>query len=172
MREEHYMRIPSKARTALIGLAGATALAAGTMAATTGTASAAPTHGIYGCFGYGCIGKSAVAEHCSSDATTAFAISAYDRLRNTRVTLRLRYSAGCQSEWATVTDTNFPDRATFWIYDRGTHAAETATEKATFDRQWATTSMVGVAETKAQACIELRTKHGWTAPICTPFIGH
>jgi hypothetical protein len=99
-----------------------------------------------------------------------YAISVYDGWGKTRVTLRLRYSPGCQSEWATVTDTNHPDRATFWIYDRGTHAVEVATtERATFIRQWQTTDMVGVAKTKAQACIELRHAH---APLCTPFIGH
>jgi hypothetical protein len=32
--------------------------------------------------------------------------------------------------------------------------------------------MVGVAETKAQACIEVRGRHGMSAPLCTPFIGH
>ena len=37
-----------------------------------------------------------------------------------------------------------PDGATFWIYDRGTHAVEVATtERATFTRQWATTRTVG-----------------------------
>jgi hypothetical protein len=32
--------------------------------------------------------------------------------------------------------------------------------------------MVGVAETKAQACIELPARHGFGRPLCTPFIGH
>ena len=83
----------------------------------------------------------------------------------------MRYSPGCQSEWATVTDTNRPDGAIFWIYDRGTHALEVATtERATFTRQWQTTKMVGVAKTKAQACIEVRNPHGISAPLCTPFI--
>jgi Protein of unknown function (DUF2690) len=91
----------------------------------------------------------------------------------TRVTLRLRYSPGCQSEWATVTDVGRPDGAVFWIYDRGTHALEVATtERATFTRQWQTTRMVGVARTKARACIAVRTPHGLSAPACTPFIGH
>jgi hypothetical protein len=102
-----------------------------------------------------------------------YAISVYDGLRKTRVTLRLRYSAGCQSEWATVTDTGRPDGAIFWIYDRGTHALEVATtERATFTKQWQTSRMVGVAKTKAQACIEVRTPHGMSRPLCTPFIGH
>jgi hypothetical protein len=35
-----------------------------------------------------------------------------------------------------------------------------------------TTKMVGVAKTKAQACIEVRNPHGMSAPLCTPFIGH
>jgi len=113
------------------------------------------------------------AEGCSSDASTVYALSVYDGVRKTRVTLRLRYSPGCQSEWATVTDTNRPDGAIFWIYDRGTHALEVATtERATFTRQWQTTKMVGVAETKAQACVEVRNPHGMSAPLCTPFIGH
>lgn len=91
----------------------------------------------------------------------------------TRVALRLRYSPGCQSEWATVTDNGRPDGAIFWIYDRGTHALEVATtERATFTRQWQTTKMVGVAKTKAQACIEVRHPRGMSAPLCTPFIGH
>jgi hypothetical protein len=80
---------------------------------------------------------------------------------------------GCQSEWATVTDTNRPDGTIFWIYDRGTHAIEVATtERATFTKQWQTTAMVGVAKTKAQACMEVRNQHGMSKPLCTPFIGH
>jgi hypothetical protein len=127
----------------------------------------------YGCYGYGCIGKSPEVQNCSSDATTVYGISIYDGLRKTRVTLRLRYSAGCQSEWALVSDTGRPDGATFWIYDRGTRALEEAsTERGWFWRQWETTDMVGVAKTKAQACIEVRERHGMSAPVCTPFIGH
>lgn len=158
----------------IIGVVSAGALATGTLAATAASASAAtvaPASATprYGCYGYHCIGKNPHAQGCSRDATTAYAISVYDGLRKTRVTLRLRYSSGCQSEWATVTDTNRPDRATFWIYDRGTHALEVATtERATFTTQWQTTAMVGVAKTKAQACIEVRKG----APVCTPFIGH
>jgi len=139
-------------------------------AATTTPAVSAPW---YGCYGYGCIGKSLQAENCSSDASTVYAISVYDGLRKTRVTLRLRYSRGCQSAWATVTDTGHPDGATFWIYDRGTHALEVAsTERAWFTRQWQTTKMVGVAKTKAQACIEVHGRRGMSAPVCTPFFGH
>jgi hypothetical protein len=158
----------------LIGAASAAALTAGALAATTGTASAATTGGPWhGCYGYSCIGKNAHAEGCSGDATTVYGISAYDGLNRTRVTLRLRYSANCESAWATVTDTGRPDRALFWIYDRGTHAVETgSTERAWFTTQWQTTSMVGVAKTKAQACIEVRTRHGMSAPACTPFFGH
>ena len=123
--------------------------------------------------GYGCIGKYPGPQGCSSDASTVYALSVYDGLRQTRVTLRLRYSPGCQSEWATVTDSGRPDGAIFWIYDRGTHALEVATtERATFLRQWQTTRMVGVAKTKARACIEVRNRHGWSAPLCTPYIGH
>ncbi len=148
------------------------ALTAGALAATATAASAAtaaPALPAYGCFGYGCIGKSAPVQGCSKDAVTVWAISVYDGVYRTRVTLRLRYSAGCQSEWATVTDTHNPDRATFWIYDRGTHALEvSSTERAIFIRQWQTTAMVGVAATKAQACLEVHG-HG---PVCTPFIGH
>ena len=110
---------------------------------------------------------------CSRDAATVYAISIYDGLSKTRVTLRLRYSPGCQSEWATVTDLGRPDGAVFWIYDRGTHALEVATtERATFTKQWQTTRMVGVARTKARACIAVHTPHGLSAPVCTPFIGH
>jgi hypothetical protein len=170
------MRKSTKVRNALTAFLSITALAAGTLAFTAASASASTasastaTTPWYGCHGYGCIGKSPSAENCSSDAYTVYAISVYDGWGKTRVTLRLRYSPGCQSEWATVTDTNHPDRATFWIYDRGTHAVEVATtERATFIRQWQTTDMVGVAKTKAQACIELRHAH---APLCTPFIGH
>jgi hypothetical protein len=32
--------------------------------------------------------------------------------------------------------------------------------------------MVGVAKTKAQACIEVHDSHGMSKPLCTPFIGH
>jgi hypothetical protein len=39
-------------------------------------------------------------------------------------------------------------------------------------RTWQTTAMVGVAKTKAQACIEVRGPRRMSAPICTPFIGH
>jgi uncharacterized protein DUF2690 len=157
----------------LIGAASATALTAGVLAATTGTASAATAGPWHGCYGYGCIGKSAQAEGCSGDASTVYAISAYDGLQRTRVTLRLRYSPRCESAWATVTDTGRPDRALFWVYDRGTHAIETSTaERAYFTTQWQTTTMVGVAQTKAQACIEVRTRHGMSAPVCTPFFGH
>jgi hypothetical protein len=96
-----------------------------------------------------------------------YAISAYDRAARTRITLRLRYSRGCQSEWATVTDEGRPDGAVFWIFDRGTRALEeAATERARFFAEWQTTAMVGVAKTRAQACIEVRS------PVCTPFIGH
>jgi Protein of unknown function (DUF2690) len=163
----------------LLGFVSAAALTTGALAATAAPASAATaapaTWGApwYGCHGYGCIGKSAQVQGCSKDASTVYAISIYDGLLRTRVTLRLRYSPGCQSEWATVTDTNHPDRALFWIYDRGTHALEvSSTERAWFTRQWQTTLMVGVAQTKAQACIELRTRHGMSRPVCTPFIGH
>ncbi len=179
------MRIPTRILNLLIGVAGVAALSTGALAitatsaaaATTGPAtsaqSAAASAPWYGCHGYGCIGKNPQVQHCSSDATTAYAISAYDGLRHTRVTLRLRYSPGCQSAWATVTDTGRPDRATFWIYDRGTHALEVAsTERAWFTRQWQTTNMVGVAKTKAQACIELPGRPGMSAPVCTPFFGH
>jgi hypothetical protein len=164
------MRTSAKIRNALLGVVSATALTGGALAVTAAPASAATW---YGCYGHGCIGKYPQPNHCSSDAATAYAISAYDGVRKTRVTLRLRYSPGCQSEWATVTDTGRPDGAIFWIYDRGTHAVEVATtERATFARQWQTTRMVGVAKTKAQACMEVRRPHGMSAPICTPFIGH
>jgi hypothetical protein len=168
------MRMSSKIRKALLGAASATALTAGVLAATTTSASAATTNGPWhGCFGYGCIGKSAQGTGCDSDAVTVYAISAYDGLNRTRVTLRLRYSEACQSAWATVTDTGRPDRALFWVYDRGTHAIETATsERAWFTTQWQTTTMVGVAQTKAQACIQVRTRHGLSGAVCTPFFGH
>jgi len=162
----------------LIAVVSAAALTTGALAATAASASAAtaaPASAAprYGCHGYDCIGKSAQAQGCRRDAATVYAISVYDGVRKTRVTLRLRHSPGCQSEWATVTDTNRPDGATFWIYDRGTHALEVATtERATFTRQWQTTAMVGVAKTRAQACIEVRKPHGMSAPVCTPFIGH
>jgi len=164
------MRTSTRVRNALIGVVSATALTGGALAASAAPASAATWHG---CYGYGCIGKYPHAEGCSSDASTVYALSVYDGVRKTRVTLRLRYSSGCRSEWATVTDTGRPDGAIFWIYDRGTHALEVATtERATFTRQWQTTKMVGVARTKAQACIEVRNPHGMSAPLCTPFIGH
>jgi Protein of unknown function (DUF2690) len=167
------MRISTKARKVLIGAAGITALAAGTMAATTGAANAAAAGPWYGCHGYGCIGKNAVVEHCTSDAATAYAISGYDGVTKARVTLRLRYSLGCDSAWATVTDTKAPDGAVFYIYDRGTHAVEVAsTEHATFNAQFQRSAMVGIAGTKAKACIEVRRAHGGTAAICTPFFGH
>jgi Protein of unknown function (DUF2690) len=164
------MRTSAKVRNALIGVVSATALTGGALAASAAPASAATW---YGCYGHGCIGKYPQPNHCSSDAATAYSISAYDSVRRTRVTLRLRYSPGCQSEWATVTDNGRPDGAVFWIYDRGTHAVEVATtERATFARQWQTTAMVGVAKTKAQACMEVRERHGMSGPLCTPFIGH
>jgi Protein of unknown function (DUF2690) len=160
----------TRVRNALIGVTSATALTAGALSATAASASAEPW---YGCHGYGCIGKSAQAEGCSRDAATVYAISAYDGVVRSRVTLRLRYSAGCQSEWATVTGTGHPDGAVFWVFDRGTRALEeAATERARFSTQWQTTAMVGVAKTKAQACIEVRRPHGLSAPVCTPFIGH
>jgi len=159
-----------RVRKALIGVVSAVALAGGAMAAGAAPASAATWHG---CYGHGCIGKSPQREGCSVDATTVYAVAIYDGLRRTHVTLRLRYSRDCQSEWATVTDNGRPDGAIFWVYDRGTHALEVATtERATFVRQWQTTAMVGVAKTKAQACIEVRDRHGMSRPLCTPFIGH
>jgi opacity protein-like surface antigen len=164
------MRVSARIRNALIGMVSAAALAGGALAVTAAPASAATW---YGCYGYGCIGKYPQPQGCSSDATTVWALSVYDGLRHTRVTMRLRYSSGCQSEWATVTDNGRPDGAVFWIYDRGTHALEvSSTERATFTTQWQTTRMVGVAETKAQACIEVRGLHGFSRPLCTPFIGH
>ena len=167
------MRASSRIRNALIGVVSAAALTGGALAATAATATPASASTWYGCHGYGCIGKWAQAQGCSSDATTVYALSIYDGFRHTRVTLRLRYSSGCQSEWATVTDTNRPDGAIFWIYDRGTHALEvSSTERETFTTQWQETRMVGVAETKAQACIELPARHGFGRPLCTPFIGH
>jgi hypothetical protein len=168
------MRTSTRMRNAVVGVVGAAALTTGALAATAGTASASTVATPrYGCYGYGCIGKSPEVQNCSSDATTVYGISIYDGLRKTRVTLRLRYSAGCQSEWALVSDTGRPDGATFWIYDRGTRALEEAsTERGWFWRQWETTDMVGVAKTKAQACIEVRERHGMSAPVCTPFIGH
>ena len=138
-----------------------------------GPASAATAAPGYGCYGYGCIGKYPQPQGCSRDAATVYAISIYDGLSKTRATLRLRYSPGCQSEWATVTDLGRPDGAVFWIYDRGTRALEVATtERATFTKQWQTTRMVGVARTKARACIAVHTPHGLSALVCTPFIGY
>jgi Protein of unknown function (DUF2690) len=172
------MRISTRIRNVLIGMVSATALITGALAVTATSASAATTRPAasapgYGCYGYGCIGKSPQAQGCSRDASTVYAISVYDGLRNTRVTLRLRYSSGCQSAWATVTDIGLPDGAAFWIYDRGTHALEVAsTQRAWFIRQWQTTRMVGVAKTKARACIQVLDRHGLSAPICTPFFGH
>jgi hypothetical protein len=164
------MRVSARIRNALIGVVSAAALTGGALAATAAPASAATW---YGCYGYGCIGKYPQPQGCSTDATTVWALSIYDGLRHTRDTLRLRYSSGCQSEWATVTDNGRPDGAIFWIYDRGTHALEvSSTQRATFTTQWQTTRMVGVAETKAQACIEVRGPHGFSRPLCTPFIGH
>jgi hypothetical protein len=164
------MRTSARVRNAFIGGVSAAALAGGALAVAAAPASAATASPWYGCYGHSCIGKYPEPEHCSSDAYTRYAISVWDGPRRTRVTLRLRYSPGCQSEWATVTDNGRPDGATFWIYDRGTHAVEVATtERETFTRQWQTTRMVGVAETKAQACVEL---HGTSRPYCTPFIGH
>ena len=163
------MRISARIRNALIGVVSAGALTAGALAFAATPASAST----FGCYGYGCIGKWPAVQGCSSDAYTVWALSVYDGLRHTRVTLRLRYSPGCESEWATVTDTNHPDGAIFWIYDRGTHALEVAsTERATFTTQWQTTRMVGVAATKAQACVEVRGPRGFSRPWCTPFIGH
>jgi hypothetical protein len=179
------MRISTKVRNALIGVVGAAALTGGALAAaaapaSAATASPAPASAApasaaawHGCYGYGCIGKYPGPQGCSSDASTVYALSVYDGLRKTRVTLRLRYSPGCQSAWATVTDIGHPDGATFWIYDRGTHALEVAsTERAWFTRQWQTTNMVGVAKTKARACIEVHARHGMSPPVCTPFFGH
>jgi hypothetical protein len=170
------MRTSRRLRNVLIGGLNAAALSTGALAVTATSASAATTAAStprYGCYGGGCIGKSPQVQNCSKDASTVYAISAYDGLRKTRVTLRLRYSSGCQSAWATVTDTGHPDGARFWIYDRGTHALEVAsTESAWFSRQWQTTDMVGVAKTKARACIELREAHGMSAPVCTPYFGH
>src|SRR6202034_403356 len=163
------MRTSTRVRNVLIAVVSAAALTTGALAATAAPASAAPR---YGCHGYDCIGKSAQAHGCRRDAATVYAISVYDGVRKTRVTLRLRHSPGCQSEWATVTDTDRPDGTTFWIYDRGTHALEVATtERATFTRQWQTTAMVGVAKTKAQAYIEARTPHGVRKPLCPAFLG-
>jgi len=175
------MRISTRVRNLLIGVVTAAALTTGALAVSAGPASAATAAPApatsagpwYGCYGYNCIGKSPQAQGCSKDAVTVYAISAYDGLLRTRVTLRLRYSRGCQSAWATVTDTGRPDHAIFWIYDRGTHALEvSSTQRATFLSQWQTTRMVGVAKTKAQACIEVRTRHGYSRPFCTPFFGH
>ena len=169
------MRTSRRIRNAFIGVLSAMALTGGALAVAAAPASAATSGGgpWYGCYGYGCIGKYPQPQGCSSDARTVYALSVYDGLRKTRVTLRLRYSPGCQSEWATVTDSGRPDGAIFWIYDRGTHAIEVGTtERATFLRQWQTTRMVGVAETKARACVEVRNAHGWSAPLCTPYIGH
>jgi Protein of unknown function (DUF2690) len=173
------MRTILRVRNALMGVVCAAALATGALAATATSASAAttapasPAAPWYGCHGYGCIGKDAHAQGCGKDAVTAYAVSIYNGVTRTRDTLRLRFSAGCESEWATVTSSGRPDRAVFWIYDRGTHALEvSSTQRATFTRQWQTTRMVGVAKTKAQACIEVRTRHGMSRPVCTPFIGH
>ena len=175
------MRKSTKIKNALIGVVGATALTGGALAVAAAPASAAPASTAtastatpwHGCYGYGCIGKYPGPEGCRSDVSTVYALSIYDGLRKTRVTLRLRYSSNCQSEWAAVTDSGRPDGAVFWIYDRGTHALEvTSTERATFTRQWETTKMVGVAKTKAQACIAVHDSHGMSKPLCTPFIGH
>ncbi len=180
------MRKSTKIKNALIGVVGATALTGGALAMAAAPASAAPASAMtgsaltasaaapwHGCYGYGCIGKYPGPEGCRSDVSTVYALSVYDGLRKTRVTLRLRYSANCQSEWAAVTGSGRPDGAVFRIYDRGTHALEVAsTERATFTRQWETTKMAGVAKTKAQACIEVHTPHGMSKPLCTPIIGH
>jgi hypothetical protein len=159
------MRTSTRIRNALVGVVSATALTAGALAAAAAPASAATW---YGCYGYGCIGKYPQPQGCSHDASTVYAVSIYDSLDSTLVTLQLRYSPGCQSEWARVTDNARPDGAIFWIYDRGTHALEVAT----FTRQLQKSAMVGVAETEALACILVRNPSGWNGPLCTPFIGH
>lgn len=167
------MRTSTRIRNAFIGVVSAMALTGGALAVAAAPASAATASPWYGCYGYGCIGKYPQPQGCSKDASTVYSVSIYDGLRKTHVTLRLRYSPGCESEWATVTDTGRPDGAAFWIYDRGTHALEVSTtQRAWFDKQWQTTAMVGVAKTKAQACVEVRNAHGWSKPVCTPFIGH
>ena len=170
------MRKSTKIKNALTGVVGATALTGGALAVAAAPASAATASAAtpwHGCYGYSCIGKYPGPEGCRSDVSTVYALSIYDGLRKTRVTLRLRYSSNCQSEWAAVTGSGRPDGAVFWIYDRGTHALEVAsTERATFTRQWETTKMVGVAKTKAQACIEVHDPHGMSKPLCTPFTGH
>ena len=81
------MRTSTRARNALIGVVSATALTGGALAVTAAPASAATG---YGCYGYGCIGKYPQPEGCSSDAATVYALSVYDGVRKTRVTLRLR----------------------------------------------------------------------------------
>jgi hypothetical protein len=173
MTKGNFMRLSTRIRNGIIGVVSAAALTTGALALTATSASAATASPRFGCYGYGCIGKSPQAQNCSSDASTVYAISVYDGLRHSRVTLRLRYSPGCQSAWATVTSTGRPDNALFWIYDRGTHALEVnSTERTWFTKQWAETRMVGVAKTKAQACIEIPGRHGLNRPICTPYFGH
>jgi hypothetical protein len=167
----HCMRTSARVRNALVGAVSVAALAGGALAFSAGSASATTWHG---CYGGGCTGKYAQPQGCETDASTVYALSIYDGLNKTRVTLRLRFSPGCESEWATVTDNGRPDGAAFWVYDRGTHAIEVGiVERALFTTQWQETAMVGVAETRAQACIALRGPRGRLgAPLCTPFIGH
>ena len=102
------MRTSTRVRNALIGVVSATALTGGALAATAAPASAATWHG---CYGYGCIGKYPQTQGCSNDASTVYALSVYDGVRKTRVTLRLRYSRGCQSEWLTGKP------GSIWAYD-------------------------------------------------------
>ncbi len=57
----------------------------------------------------------------------------------TRVTLRLRYSSNCQSEWgAAVADSGRPDGAVFWIYDWGRSYARGGLDRAKRDVHQAT----------------------------------
>ena len=171
------MRKSTRIKNALTGVVGATALTGGASAVAAAPASAAtastatPWHGVLR--GIAASASTRARGLQAADVSTVYALSIYDGLRKTRVTLRLRYSLNCQSEWADVKAPAAPTAPSSGCTDRGSHALEVAsTERATFTRQWETTKMVGVAKTKAQACIEVHDPHGMKEPLCTPFTGH
>ena len=130
-RKEHCMRTSTRVRNALIGVASATALTGGALAVT--AAPASPD-------GPGVARVLRVWLHRQVPPARGLQQRRLHGLRDLGLRRPPRHASRCGCgqpwlpvEWATVTDTNRPDRAVFWIYDRGIHALEVATtERATF----------------------------------------
>ena len=149
------MRTSTRARNALVGVVSATALTGGALAVTAAPASAATGHGMLRLWLHRQVPPGRGLQQRRFHGLRAVGLRRHAQdTRHAAVAVQLWLPVGVGNGHRYQPPRR---RHLLRIYDRGTHALEVATtERATFTRQWQTTKMVGVAKTKAQACIEVR----------------